>query len=479
MHSGYICTGEAFRKKHKIKFLWGINKMQNAGKNITRFSLTWPLFFEFILRMLLSNVNVLMLSGYSDKAVAAVGVCAQIMNMILTLFMVTSTGSGIIISQYLGAGDGQTAAKAANLSIIANMLIGAFMSIILVVFSRRLLILMNLSGDILDYGSQYLYIVGGSLILQALITTISVIARNFGKPKFALCVAFIINILNLAGNYIALYKPFGLPSYGIEGVAVSLLGSTLIGVLLMLWFLYKRLNLSLSFKELIPFPVKIFNQILKIGVPSAMENILFTATQTVAITIVTLIGAVEMAAMIYIQSIIPFVYLLSVSMGMATQIMVGHLVGAGKRDEADKESLKSLKYGIISNTLTSLLLMLLRIPILSLYTEDIAIIKIAAFILIIDIGVEIGRSFNNILAWSLRGVGDARYTMKMAIISMGIIDIPMCYILGVWLKMGIVGIWIAFALDEWYRGIMFYKRWKSKKWKQMCLVSLVEHQVEI
>lgn len=444
--------------------------MQIAGKNISRFSLTWPIFFEFVLRMLLSNVNVIMLSGYSDKAVAAVGVSAQITNMILTLFMVTSTGTGIIISQYLGAGDRQTAKRAINLSVFINLLFGIFMSILLVLLARPILELMNLSGEILDYGSQYLHIVGGALFLQALITTISVVARNFGKPKFALYVAFIINILNIAGSYTVLYRPFGLPSYGIAGVAVSLVTSTFIGLLLMLWYLYRRLDLRLSLKELFPFPAKLFTQVLKIGIPSATESIFFTATQTIATTIATIIGAEALAARIYLQNIIPFVYILAVSIGMATQVIVGHLVGAGKTDEANRESMKSLKYGIISNTSTSLLLLLLRIPIISLYTKDAAIIKIAALILTIDICVEIGRSFNNILAGALRGAGDAGYTMKMAVISMGIIDIPLCYILGIWLKLGLVGIWIAFALDEWYRGIMFYRRWKSNKWKQKGIV---------
>ena len=72
------------------------------NKKISLFSITWPIFMQNTLIMLMGNVNVLMLSRYSDDAVGAVGVSNQIMGMLIVIYNVVAMGSSINISQYLG-----------------------------------------------------------------------------------------------------------------------------------------------------------------------------------------------------------------------------------------------------------------------------------------------------------------------------------------------------------------------------------------
>ena len=441
------------------------------NNKITRFSLVWPLFLENLFRISLGNVNVLMLGSYSDKAVAAVGVSTQIINMVLMLYVIVSMGSGIFISQFLGANDKRTASRVAVVSIAANLSFGLIISSLMIFFARNLLKFMHLPEELMDYGSQYMRIVGGASFLQALIATMSAICRNFGSTRFPMYIAFVINVINIIGNYTVIFRPFGIPSYGIRGVAISLVISTIIGLCLMVFFLLTRLDANLNFKDLIPFPIKILKDIVKTGAPAAAESLSFSTTQTITTSIITLLGTEALTSRIYLQNIIIFVFILALSIGMGTQILIGHMVGAGKIEEAYKEGNKSLKYGLISNTTLSVLLMLMRFPILSIYTRDAAIIKISAFILVLDIFVEIGRAFNNVLANALRGAGDVRFPMMLSVSSMWGLSVPLCYILGIVFKLGLPGIWIAFAVDEWFRGIMFYRRWRSRAWQQMRLVS--------
>lgn len=85
-------------------------------------------------------------------------------------------------------------------------------------------------------------------------------------------------------------------------------------------------------------------------------------------------------------------------------------------------------------------------------------------ILFIDIFVEIGRAFNHVEDNSLRGVGNVMFPMVIAIISCWCISILFSYLLGVHLGLGLYGCWIAFIMDELFRGLLFFRRFKSKKW---------------
>ena len=67
---------------------------------------------------------------------------------------------------------------------------------------------------------------------------------------------------------------------------------------------------------------------------------------------------------------------------------------------------------------------------------------------------------------SLRAAGDTKYPAYMAIISMWGIGLPIAYIFGIQLELGLAGIWFSFIADEWVRGIMMYRRWRSKIWLQ-------------
>jgi Na+-driven multidrug efflux pump len=85
-------------------------------------------------------------------------------------------------------------------------------------------------------------------------------------------------------------------------------------------------------------------------------------------------------------------------------------------------------------------------------------------IMLIDIFVEIGRGFNHIEGNSLRGAGDVVFPMMISVTSCWIMSILFSYILGIKFGLGLYGCWIAFAMDEIFRGTFFFLRWRSQKW---------------
>jgi Na+-driven multidrug efflux pump len=128
---------------------------------------------------------------------------------------VASTGSIVIISQYLGAGKREEAERMSSAALLVNGALGLLLSLVLVVLARPILELMGLPAPLMDDGVAYLKIVGGASFLQAGITTFSGIVRSYGNASPAMIVAVITNLLNAAGCYIVIYRPFETPFYGV------------------------------------------------------------------------------------------------------------------------------------------------------------------------------------------------------------------------------------------------------------------------
>ena len=106
---------------------------------------------------------------------------------------------------------------------------------------------------------------------------------------------------------------------------------------------------------------------------------------------------------------------------------------------------------------------LFRYKLISIFTTDEKVILIGAGILIADIAVEFGRTFNLIFISGLRGASDVIFPVVMALISMWGISLGLA-IVSIYNGWGIIGIWLSVAFDECFRGVCMLMRWKSKKW---------------
>ena len=102
---------------------------------------------------------------------------------------------------------------------------------------------------------------------------------------------------------------------------------------------------------------------------------------------------------------------------------------------------------------------------MGIFTDNQEIITLGSNILMVNIFLELGRTTNIILIACLRGAGDVFYPTGCAIFSMWFISVLGSYVFAVVLGLGIYGLWIAFAADELFRGIMMIIRWKGGKWR--------------
>lgn len=442
----------------------------NNTKNLTLFALTWPIFIELLLHMLMGNADTLMLSQYSDKAVAAVGVTNQILSVIIVMFGFVAQGAAILIAQNLGAEKPRTAGKIAVMSISLNLWFSLLLSAALFFWAVPILKLMDLPSDIMGEATTYIQIVGGLIFVQALIMTTGAILRSYGYTKDTMRVTIAMNILNVIGNFFVIFGPFGFPVLGVAGVAYSTAISRFIGFIALLFLLFKRSQGQLEFKNFFKYQRKHLRGLLQIGIPSAGEQLSYNASQMVVTYFVAQLGTVAITTKVYTQNIMMFIFLFSIAIGQGSQIIIGHMIGAGKQKEAYERGIKSLRLSIIISIAMGSLVFLFAKPLLGIFTNDLSIIELGAFLLLLTVILEPGRAFNLVMINSLRAAGDVKFPVYIGIIVMWGVGVTFAWFFGIYLGLGLTGIWISFIADEWLRGIFMLRRWRKQDWATMSFI---------
>lgn len=451
--------------------------MNLAKDNLSKklFEISWPIFVEFILFMLLGSVDIFMLGKYSDDAVAGIGVVNQIINMVNILFGIITSGTSIVCAQYIGAKRSkEDVIKLVGTSLIVNLILGSVLSIVLVVFASKILHIMNLAPELIGFSSQFLKIVGGFIFVQAISLTFTAVLRSYGKTKICMFVTLFMNIINIIGNYIFIFGNFGAPKLGVLGSAVSTSGSKIIGAIILGIILFTNILKGFSLSFLKKFPKQELINIFKMGGPAAGEELSYNLTKLTCTIILTFIGTAALTTNSYINIICMFIYVFSTSIGQGTAILVGRLVGEEKQEEAYQLCFKSLKKAFTVSTIIGILVAVFARQILGVFTTNEDVLTLGASVLLVNAFLEPGRTFNVIIINSLRAAGDVKFPVYIGICSMWTIGVGLSYILSIKLGLGMPGMWAALALDEWTRGIIMNKRWRSRKWCGKGIASINE-----
>lgn len=444
-----------------------------APKEMKLFRLTWPIFLELFLFMLMGSVDTFMIASVSDDAVAGVGAANQIVQIAILVLSVIGNGAAIVVSQYLGSGQPKEAAKVTGNAVTLNLSVGILISLFLVSFGGQLLSLLNVRGDVLDYGRTYIHIVGGFIFFQALLNALATTIRTHGFTKQTMMVSLLMNLIHVGGNYLLIFGHLGLPALGVQGAAMSTVISRFICLILFFLLMYRVMEVRVKLKYYFKLSRKYVLKIFKIGIPSAFESITYQACQLVFTFYITFLGAEAMATRQYALNISSYIFMFSMAVSMGTSIIVGHLVGARRPQEAYVRVFQSVKWAMLFTLIVDGLVIVFREPLFGLFTDNTKILAMGAQVLLLSIFLETGRTCNLVIINSLRASGDAKFPVYMGLISMVCISLPLGYALVFLLDLGLAGVWLATAFDEWTRAVIMYFRWRSRAWEKHILI---EHE---
>ena len=428
-------------------------------------SLTWPIFIELLLVMLLGVMDVIMLSRLSDVSVAAVGLVNTLLMTLSLIFVVGSTGTTVVCSQFTGARQENAFTQTVGVSLVLNLFSGAAVSLCLAAWPDAVLRAMNISHELMPEARSYLAIVGGWLALQALSMNCTAILRSRGQARAPMYISLVVNICNIFGNYVLIFGKFGMPALGVQGAAISTVISRAVALGLQLFVMQRFGLLRGVWRQLRPFPLDKLKKILSIGLLGAGEMLSYSCSQVVLIYFIAMLGTEALAARTYVANTVMFVYLFALAIGQAGSITTGYLVGQNHYTAAKLAGAYANRLALCVSLPLSLGLVLLGPWLMPLLSANAAIVQLCLLLLWIDVPLEAGRAANILLGRMLGAVGNPAYPLMVSVPVVWLVATLGGCVAGVTLGWGLAGMWAAFACDECIRGVILWRYWQSFRWK--------------
>lgn len=420
--------------------------------------------------MLVGNIDQIMMSHYSQEAVAAVANANQILNVFIMLIVVMSTATTILIAQYLGARNKLKLGETCTVSLAFSFVFSSLAALGFILFNKTIFSWLGVPPETMDETVLYTTIVGAGLPIQALYYTFVAVFRGHSLTRITMYVALVMNLLHIGSNYLLIFGAGPIPSLGVLGVSISTWLSKLIGLGLIVWLFRKLLDLDVGWNYLHPFPWETLKGLLRISIPSGGETLSYQLSQTTIMKMVNLLGLAVINTKVYVYIIAMLCYVYTIALSNASQVIVGFLMGAQEQEQVAKRVWQSTGLAVVINVSLATFFYLVSEPLISLVTTDPEVILLAHEVLLVEIFLEVGRAVNIVMVGCLQAAGDIKTPMLVGIFGMWCCAVPGSYLLGIHLGWGLVGIWVAMAADEIMRAIIFVFRWQSGKWKNKKLI---------
>jgi putative MATE family efflux protein len=441
-----------------------INKDSSTKKVILK--LAWPVIAEHSLATITHIVDLMMVGRLGASAVAAIGLTMQPVFFSTALASALGVGTTALVSRFIGSDENKKAASVLQQSILLSIIFSIVFAAIFYFFAPSLLTLMGGESEVVKLGTGYLRVMTPGFIFMVLAFIITAALRGAGETKTPMKVNILVNILNIGGNYLFIFGNFGFPRLGVNGAALATTLSRSVGGIILLFLAFSNYSvLKMKLKSFFTFDIELIKRVLKIGIPTAMEESVRRLAQLLFVRVIASLGTTAFAAHQISLNAESISYMPGFGIAVAATTIVGQNLGAKNPSGAEKGSFEAWKIGSMIMGSMGLIFLVFPEQLISLYTSDPEIIRFAALNLRIIALAQIPMGTHFIFAGALRGAGDTRAVFYSTAISTWIFRLLLGYILVHPLGFGLLGAWAAMVIDWTVRGSYVFYRFKKGNWK--------------
>ncbi|NBT80227.1 MAG: MATE family efflux transporter [Betaproteobacteria bacterium] len=396
--------------------------------------LALPLLLELSLGVAAGVLGTVLAGQMADASAAAFALAMQFFQTAFLLFRVVGAGISVVLSQRLGYQDPIAAEVAARTALVASFVMGLLAAFVLWFGSDQLLIQFQVPEEVRLQARPLMQWLAPCVLLDALVVAMASVMRAHLFAVQSLRVMIVMHGLHWLMAWLLMEGGFGL-----SGFAMASMLSRLLSLVLLTRCWERYLGIEHIWLTTPTLDRAACCAILRIGLPGAAEN-----------------GVWRLGFMV--------ILLAGFAMGLAVEILVGRLVGEGHLKRAHALVRRVTWAGLLVAGSVSIVVALSGPWLVPLLTQDLSIRSEAIRLLWISVLLETGRSFNLVLLGSLRAVGDTRYPLYSGIPSVLLLLAGGSWLLGVHWAWGLAGIWLAYAADEWARGLLLWRRWLTLQW---------------
>jgi putative MATE family efflux protein len=427
--------------------------------------LALPAMGEQLLSMMVGIVDTFLVGHLGAAPLAAVGLANQWVFMATSLFGAIATGATALVARFIGAGKPDEADLVLRQSVLVGALIGVIATALGLSLARQAVTLLGAQDEVIVLSRDYLRIVSSILFFSTLMFIGNASLRGAGDTRTPLYVMLVVNALNIVVAWTAINGPFGLPKLGVAGSALGAATGRFVGGVLVVALLLKgRSGIQLRLTRLRP-DWNLIRRILRVGLPSGVEQLFFRSGHMVFARILAELGTVTYAANQVAMNGWSLSFMPGFGFALAATTLVGQGLGAEDPDAAQQRGYTAYRMCATLMGAVGLVFLLFPAQIVGFFTDDPQLIALGTMPLRMVGLIQPLLSANMVFAGGLRGAGDTRFPMIISGGSIWLIRLPLAYLFAIVFGWGLLGAWGALALDLSLRGVLNFLRFRSGRWK--------------
>ena len=416
-----------------------------------------------LLRLLVTTVDMIMVGRLGHIQIDAVGTSNILIFLFQSIMIALSTGSMVVVANYFGKKKFDEASEVLSESAWICLLLGVLLGAIGFFFGRDMISLMTNSPEVLGEAEGYLRIVmlGMPFIFFGFLCVN--VFRGSGDTMTPLWVGAISNILNVILDYLLIFGIHPFPAMGVRGAALGTTISFFVNALIYLAILRsKKTTLRIRFSPHITH----LSEVFRIGLPTSAERIMVQGSNFVYTRMIGLFGEIALAAHLIGLRVEALSFMPGFGFYTSSSVLVGQSLGRGDEKLAKRYVDESLKMGVVLMGIIGIFMLIFPEILASLFTTESEVINLCRIYLILMGFSQIFTAIDFAITGALRGSGNTLFPMYATLASRFLVRLPVAYLLGYTMGMGVTGIWLGMMADMFFKAFVMCVKFKKDGFKK-------------
>lgn len=425
-------------------------------------SLAAPIIGENLLQTAVGAVDTFMVARLGAAAVAGVGTGSALVFFMISILSAIDIGATILVSQAIGAGDRNRASLLARQAVGWGLILAVPVSIGMFLAAPAIIGLYGADSDVSTAATTYLRVtaVGSAALMLSFVC--GAVLRGAGDSRTPLKAGALANVTNIVVAYVLIFGHGGLPELGVAGSAVGAASGRAVGAAFMLLTM-ARGGKAISLRGGAGWRprVETARQLLKLGVPAAVEQVLSVGAFTALMGVVALIGTAALAAEQITFTALSLAFLPAFGFSMAATTLVGQSIGARLPADGRAAARIAMRFAVLWMGSGGVLAFVFGKRIVSTFTSDPAVIADGVIGLrALSIALPFWAVWF-VAGGGLRGSGDTRTPLIIGPATMWL-SVLIAYVAVRWFGGGLGAVWFSFVFTTAPASLLMWRAFRRR-----------------
>jgi len=409
-----------------------------------------PIALQNLITVMVSMMDTLMIGQLGETQLSATSIANQLWFMLMIICFGVSGGANVLIAQYWGKKDVEVIRRVEAITYKIGFAASILFGSIALLAPETFMGIFTTESAVIEYGSQYLRIIGWSYPLYAVANISIMMLRSVGTVNISVVVYLTSLIVNTSLNYMLIFGKFGAPALGIRGGALATVCARYTEFAIAAYYvLFRETKIRFRLKNLLPCNRMLYKKYGALSAPVVGNEIMWGLGASMAAVVIGRMGTNFVAANSIYTVLNQLVTVIIFGVGNAALTIVGNTIGAGDYELAKRRSLKLYVLSVLLGLVSAGITLLASPLIVSFYhfapdTVQIAlsINRVGALIVFFQSLAVVG------MIGILRAGGDAKFVLVCEVAFLWGVAVPLGFFTGFVLHWPAWAVFLCLKCDE-------------------------------